>query len=286
MTYTTLISTSQLSKQMNNPNWVLLDCRFVLTAPERGEQNYLRSHIPGSAYAHLDRDLSSPIIPGMTGRHPWPSVGQAVEVFSRMGIDEPCQVVVYDDAGGALAAVRVWGMLRWLGHEAVAVLNGGWQKWVNEERPVTSGIEEHARREFRVQNLRPDWIVSAEQVERMCQDPSYRVFDVRAKERYHGQNETIDPVAGHIPGALSSPYMQNLKEDLTFRPISQLRAYYSALLEDVPANKVTFYCGSGVTSIHSVLALVHAGLGEARLFAGSWSEWIAPGTRPVATFEV
>jgi thiosulfate/3-mercaptopyruvate sulfurtransferase len=283
MTYTTLLSTSTLAKHLNSPNWVLIDCRFVLSAPELAESHYLSSHIPGSAYAHLDRDLSSPVISGLTGRHPWPSLEQAVETFSRLGIDETCQVVVYDDAGGALAAVRVWGMLRWLGHIAVAVLDGGWQKWLKEERPVASGQETHPRREFKVQKLHPDWIVSADQVETMRQDSAYRIFDARAAERYRGQNETIDPVAGHIPGAYSAPYLENLRPDLTFLPKSQLHAHYQALLGEVPPENAAFYCGSGVTSIHNILAMLHAGLGEARLYAGSWSEWIAPRTRPVAT---
>lgn len=283
MTHTTLISTSQLSEHLQDPDWAILDCRFVLTDPGRGETNYNRSHIPGAVYTHLERDLSSPIIPGVTGRHPWPSVEQACETFARLGIDPTCQVVVYDDAGGALAAVRVWWMLRWLGHNAVAVLDGGWQKWVYEEHPVRSGLESRAPRHFIAQQVRPELVVSAAQVDAMRHDPAYRVFDARAAERYRGENETIDPIAGHIPGAYSAPYLDNLGEEGVFRSPDELRTHYQNLLGDIAPEHSAFYCGSGVTSIHNLLALMHAGLGEGRLYAGSWSEWIAPRTRPVAT---
>jgi thiosulfate/3-mercaptopyruvate sulfurtransferase len=283
MTHTTLISTSQLSEHLQDPDWAIVDCRFVLTAPERGEINYARSHIPGAVYAHLDHDLSNPIIPGVTGRHPWPSVEKACDTFSRLGIDPTCQVVVYDDAGGALAAVRVWWMLRWLGHNAVAVLDGGWQRWVNEERPVRGGVESRERRSFVAQQVRPEIFVSADEIDAMRHDPSHRVFDVRAAERYRGENETIDPIAGHIPGAYSAPYLENLDEDGGFHSPQELHAHYQQLRGDTPAEGCVFYCGSGVTSIHSLLAMLHAGLGEGRLYAGSWSEWIAPRTRPVAT---
>ena len=281
-TYATLISTAQLARHLKTPNWAIIDCRFMLAAPERSEENYLHAHIPGAVYAHLDRDLSSPILPGVTGRHPWPSIEQAVATCSRLGIDADCQVVAYDDAGGALAAVRLWWMLRWLGHAAVAVLDGGWQKWLGEGRPVKTGRETRPARTFTVQQLRPELIVSAAQVEAMRGDPASRVIDARAADRYRGENETIDAVAGHIPGATNAPYQENLAKDGTFLPKSQLKARYLAALDGVPPEKTAFYCGSGVTAIHDLLAIQHAGLGEAGLYAGSWSEWIAPRTRPIA----
>ncbi|MEW5869380.1 MAG: sulfurtransferase [Chloroflexota bacterium] len=284
MLYKTLISTSELAEHLNDPDWVVVDCRFVLNAPERGEQNYLRSHIPGAVYAHLERDLSSQIIPGVTGRHPWPSVEQASAFFASIGIEPGVQVVVYDDAGGALAAVRVWWMLRWLGHETVAVLDGVWQKWVYEDRPVVSGSETRAARQF-VAHPRPELLVDVEQVDRMRLDPAYRVFDARAYERYLGHNETIDPVAGHIPGARSASYLENISAEGTMRPAEELRQRFQALLEGVPAQNVVFYCGSGVTSIHDLLAMLFAGLGEGKLYPGSWSEWIVDARRPVATEE-
>lgn len=282
MTYKTLITAQELSQHINDPDWVIIDCRFVLTAIERGEQNYIRSHIPNAVYAHLERDLSSEIIPGVTGRHPWPSIEKATQFFSKIGIDKHVQAVVYDDAGGALAAVRVWWMLRWLGHEAVAVLDGGWQEWVYSDLPVQSEVVPRSPRVF-LPEPRPEILVSVDEIDAMRQDPAYRVFDARAEDRYHGQNETIDPIAGHIPGAINAPYLQNLTKDNTLKTPEELRQIYTPLLGDLPVEKVTFYCGSGVTSIHNALAVMHAGLGEARIYPGSWSEWITNPDRPIAT---
>jgi len=280
--YTTLISTEEVSRHLHDPEWVIADCRFSLASPEKGEQDYLVSHIPGAIYAHLDQDLSSPIIPGETGRHPWPGVGQAALFFSQIGIEAGVQVVAYDDAGGALAAVRLWWILRWLGHETVAVLDGGWQKWVSEGREVKSGIEVRSRREF-IPKPRAELLVSTAEVDKLRMDPAFRIFDARAAERYHGHNETIDPIAGHIPGAFSAPYLDNLTIEGIFRPVEELRTHYQALMGDIPPENTIFYCGSGVTSIHNLLAMLHVGLREARLYAGSWSEWIADQKRPVAT---
>lgn len=282
MEYKTILSAQDLAQHLNDPNWAIVDCRFVLTAIERGEQNYQRSHIPSAVYAHLERDLSAKIIPGVTGRHPWPTIDQAVQFFSRIGIDENVQVVVYDDAGGALAAVRVWWMLRWLGHEAVAVLNGGWQEWVYSDLPVQTEIIPRQPRIFHPKP-RPEILVDVGEINTMRTDPSYRVFDARASDRYHGLNETIDPIAGHIPGALNAPYTQNLTEDNLMKSAEELRQIYSPLIDDLPVNHIAFYCGSGVTSIHNALAMMHAGLGEARIYAGSWSEWITDPERPIAT---
>ena len=143
--YTTLISSQELSQHLDDPNWAIADCRFLLATPESEEQAYLKAHIPGAVYVHLDRDLSGPIVPGKTGRHPWPSVEKATQLFSRLGLGPDTQVVAYDDAGGGLAAARLWWMLRWLGHEAVAVLDGGWSRWLMEERPVAAGEESRPR---------------------------------------------------------------------------------------------------------------------------------------------
>ncbi len=282
--YTTLISTDDLAAQIGNPAWAIVDCRFVLDAPQRGEQNYSRSHIPGAVFADLERDLSSEIIPGKTGRHPWPSVEKASAFFASIGIETGVQVVAYDDAGGALAAVRLWWMLRWLGHTTVAVLDGGWQKWVGEDRSVRSGMEKRPVRQF-VPSPKPEMIIDVHEIDRMRLDPESRVFDARAYERYLGRNETIDPVAGHIPGAYSASYLDNLTETGTFRSVEELRSRFQELLGGVKPEKTAFYCGSGVTSIHNLLAMLYAGLGEAKLYPGSWSEWIVDPQRPVATQE-
>jgi thiosulfate/3-mercaptopyruvate sulfurtransferase len=280
MPFTTTITASELALHLQDPDWVIVDTRFKLANPEQGRIDYEAAHIPGAIYAHLDDDLSGPIIKGVTGRHPLPGVEKISDVFSRAGIDSNAQVVAYDDMGGALAAVRVWWLLRWLGHVAVAVLDGGWQQWVKKVLPVSLAEGSRKRRKF-LAHPRNELIVSSEEVEWMRLDPAYRLLDARAADRFHGENETIDPVAGHIPGAISAAYVGNLNLDGTFRPDEKLRARYKKLIGDVPIANVVCYCGSGVTAVHDILAMVKAGLGEARLYAGSYSEWITDPSHPV-----
>ena len=280
MIYRTLISAKELAIRVGDPDWAFIDCRFTLDYPDQGRQEYLELHIPGAVYAHLDEDLSAKVIPGKTGRHPLPTVEDAVNVFSNFGIGTGIQVVAYDSAGGALAAARLWWMLRWLGHDKIAVLNGGWKIWQQGGYPVSRGREGRPRREF-IPSPRPFMIVDSQQIDTMRQNPKYIVIDARAAERYRGENETIDPVAGHIPGAVSAPYLDNLNDNGEFRNSEDLRSIYKALIGDVPLENVAFYCGSGVTSIHDILAAMHAGLGEGRLYVGSWSEWITNPDRPV-----
>jgi thiosulfate/3-mercaptopyruvate sulfurtransferase len=284
MTFTSIISTFELARHLAERDWVILDCRFTLAEPQRGEQEYLRVHIPGAVYLSLDRDLSGPVIPGVTGRHPLPAVEAAAETFTRAGIGKGVKVAAYDDAGGALAAARAWWMLRWLGHAEVAVLNGGWQLWQKEGRLVRAGMETRQRGDF-TPRVRGELLTSAEQVDQLRLDPAYRVFDSRSADRYRGENETIDPVAGHIPGAGSAPYAVNLQSDGRFRPKDSLHKRFSRLTGEVPTGQCIFYCGSGVTAAHNILAMEYAGLGEARLYAGSWSEWITDPKRPVAKGE-
>jgi thiosulfate/3-mercaptopyruvate sulfurtransferase len=279
MIFRTLISTADLAPHLDNPSWVILDCRFTLEDPMRGERDYEQGHIPGALYAHLERDLTGTIIPGKTGRHPLPSLEHLAERFSSWGIDETVQVVAYDDSGGSMAA-RVWWLLRWLGHEAVAVLDGGWPWWRAEGRPFRCGRHWRSPRRF-LPRPRPELVASADEVLAVLNDPRFRLIDSRSLERYRGEYEPIDPVAGHIPGALCAPYLENLDSHGRFRPAAQLRERFERLLGDVPAERVIFYCGSGVTAAHNLLALAHAGLGDARLYAGSWSEWITDPTRPI-----
>jgi len=191
------------------------------------------------------------------------------------------QVVAYDDSGGAIAA-RFWWMLRWLSHDAVAVLDDGWPQWQREGRPVTSGTESRTPRTF-TPNPRPDLMVNTSDVEASLGNAASRLVDCRAADRYRGEVEPIDPVAGHIPGAISAPFSGNLGPDGLFRPPEELRARFRGLIGDIPIDRVICYCGSGVTATHTLLALAHAGLGEARLYAGSWSEWITDPDRPVET---
>jgi thiosulfate/3-mercaptopyruvate sulfurtransferase len=280
MSYNLLISAVELARHLDDPEWAFVDSRFKLANIEQGRRDYESEHIPGAVYAHLDEDLSGSIIKGITGRHPLPEVEKVAATFSRFGIDSSVQVVAYDDVGGALAAGRVWWLLRWLGHERAALLDGGWQAWVKHGLPVRGGKESRPPRIF-IPHPRNELIVSTAEVEKMRKDPHYRVLDARTAERYRGENETIDPVAGHIPGAISAPYPDNLNPDGTFRMDERLAERYKKLVEGVPIDHVVAYCGSGVTATHDILAMMKAGLGEARLYAGSYSEWIADPKRPV-----
>ncbi len=284
MTYTTLISTTDLHEHLDDPDWAILDCRFVLTDPEQGRKDYLLAHIPGAVYAHLDEDLCGPIIPGKTGRHPLPSIDEFVEQLSEWGIDSKVQVITYDDVGGALAAARLWWMLRWLGHGSVAVLDGGWTMWQKQALPVKGGREARSPRQF-IPEPHPELLAHTEEIEEMRKRQDALVLDSRTADRYRGENETIDPVAGHIPGAISAPYPDNFDVDGKLLSKDALRARFEELLGDVAAEETAFYCGSGVTAVLNILAVAHAGFGEAKLYAGSWSKWITDPNRPVAMGE-
>ena len=279
MKYTTLITTTELGLHVSDPDWAIIDCRFALADPERGRLDYRHEHIPAAVYAHLNDDLAGPIVPGHSGRHPLPSIDFAARKFSQWGIDRTVQAIGYDDSGGAVAA-RLWWMLRWLGHEAVAVLDGGWTHWRNEGRDVRNGVESRPTRSF-VPQPRSDLLITTAEVERMLYDAGCMLLDSRTAERYRGENETIDPIAGHIPGAISAPYPDNLNPDGTFRSDDELRARFNSLLGNTPADHTAFYCGSGVTAAHNILALKHVGLGDAKLYVGSWSEWITDPKRPI-----
>jgi thiosulfate/3-mercaptopyruvate sulfurtransferase len=277
----TLVDVSELRAQLGDPGWAVLDCRYALADPGRGERDYLAAHIPGAVYAHLDRDLAAPHRPGRTGRHPLPAIDALAATFGRWGIGPGVQVVAYDDAGGALAASRLWWLLGWLGHDAAAVLDGGWSAWRAAGLSVRAGAETRAPRQFTPQP-RPDWVADADDVARAAADPAGRVLDARGADRFRGENEAIDPVAGHIPGAVSAPYAANLGPDGRLLPAGQLGAHYAQLLGATPVGETIVYCGSGVTAAHDILALRLAGLGQARLYPGSWSEWITDPRRPVS----
>ena len=282
MSYTTLISTAELAPHLGDPDWVLIDCRFKLDNPAAGQQLYAAAHIPGAVYAHLDQDLSSPIIPGQTGRHPLPSIADFAETLAKWGIDERVQVVAYDDNSGVYGG-RLWWMLRWLGHFNVAVLDGDLRAWQAEDRPTVSGVENRARRRFLPYPQEQMQVDEGAILANMAQ-PTFQLFDVRDEKRYRGEVNAMDPVAGHIPGAKSAFYAHNLAADGKFKSPAALRERYTALLGDKKPSETVFYCGSGVSLHHDLLAMEHAGLGAgARVYIGSWSRWIADGTRPVAT---
>jgi thiosulfate/3-mercaptopyruvate sulfurtransferase len=270
-------------------DWAVLDCRFDLARPDWGASAYGAGHIPGALYAHLDRDLSGPVS-AVTGRHPLPSAAQLTETFSRWGIDESVQVVAYDQGNGAYAA-RLWWLLRWAGHHKVAVLNGGFVAWQHAALPVDTVPGQRQRRDFTVRTA-AGLVVSTAELERALAagelaSGKSMLVDARAADRFAGENETIDPVAGHIPGARNYPFMRNVDAQGRFLPAGELGERWrgtlgDAVRDDGGAARVIAMCGSGVTACHNLLALEIAGLSGARLYAGSWSEWIRDRGRPVA----
>lgn len=278
----TLVSTEDLAAHLDDPSWVVLDCRFTLTDTEAGRQAYLKSHIPGARYVHLDEDLSAPV-GEKTGRHPLPDPQTLNDKLCQWGVGVNKQVVVYDDSFGAMA-VRLWWLMRWLGHPGVALLDGGFPKWTREKRPVTSTPP--APHKAACACLpEPSLIVSADEVLRASQRGDQIIIDARPDRRFTGEFEPLDPVAGHVPGAVNRPFEDNLDLDGTFQPPEALREEYQALLKGRAPWQVIHMCGSGVTACHNILAMEIAGLPGSRLYPGSWSEWITDPSRPVATGE-
>ena len=277
--YTTLISTEGLAQHLESRDWAVIDCRFSLADTEAGRRAYRNGHIPGARYVHLDEGLSGPVVPGKTGRHPLPNPDVAAMRFERLGIGNDVQVVAYDDSGGMIAS-RLWWMLRWLGHDAVAVLDGGWPRWMSEGRPVETVVQEAEPRSF-IPHPRPGFLVDVGFVQSIQGQPGMKLVDSRAAERYRGETEPIDPVAGHIPGALNMPNDQTVGQEGVFLSKTGLQAHFKKALGETDAEHTIFYCGSGVSACRNILAYKHAGLGDARLYPGSWSEWIADPEREV-----
>jgi len=284
MSYETLISVQEAAKHLHDPNWVFIDCRYTLGDPEKGLRDYLQAHIPGAVYAHLDKDLSGKVIPGKTGRHPLPDPIDFDKTMSRLGVSQESQVVAYDEQTGAMAAARLWWLLKWAGHNNVAVLDGGFRAWIANGLPVATGKESRASTEFHGK-YNHKLVASADDLLAAIASKSCKIVDSRTNDRYRGENETIDPKAGHIPTAISLPYTENLDTDGFFRPLQILRERFAPLVEQYPPDSIVFYCGSGVTAAHNVLAFAHAGMGMPKLYPGSWSEWITDESRPIATGE-
>lgn len=274
-----LISATDLSSRLGAPDCVVVDCRFVLPRPEAGEAAWRAGHIPGAFYAHLDRDLASPRT-AASGRHPLPRPDGLVRLFSGWGVGPATTVVAYDDAGGAIAA-RLWWLLRWMGHARAALLDGGLPAWQAAGLPLSTEMPVPKPADFRGSPGHMP-IVEVGDVERGLRDPRFLLLDARARNRYHGKDETIDPVAGHVPGAASRPFQENLRDDGRFRSAGELRQAFDAVLAGRRGEDVTAMCGSGVTACHDIFALELAGIRGARLYPGSWSEWIRSPDRPVA----
>lgn len=280
--YTTLIEPAELSPHANDPNWVVLDCRFDLARPAWGEEEFARGHVPNALYAHLDRDLSSPVTP-TSGRHPLPSREAFLGALERWGVDEEAQIVAYDQGPGAYAS-RLWWLARWAGHTRVAVLNGGFAAWQQAGLAVSKqpGVRQQKRysRSHKAAEFVTTTEVAALQSGGKLQSGESVLVDARAADRFAGQNETLDPVAGHIPGARNHPFMGNLDAQGRFLPAATLRSRWLETLRGQSPSKTIAMCGSGVTACHNLLALEVAGLTGARLYAGSWSEWIRDAGHP------
>jgi thiosulfate/3-mercaptopyruvate sulfurtransferase len=276
---TTLISTDELAARQDDPSLALFDVRHELMSPESwGENEYKTSHIPRAIFLHIDRDLSAPKN-SHNGRHPLPTPEACAALFGRVGIDAGKQVVVYDQGSGSFAS-RLWWMLRWVGHDAVAVLDGGFAKWMREKRPVTAEVIAPVATKFTVKNVTPT--VSSSGVEASLSRHTLLLVDARAPERFRGEIEPIDPVAGHIPGAVNRPASLNLTTEGVFKSAATLRTEFAALLGGRTHADVVHHCGSGVTACANILAMEIAGLHGTRLYPGSWSEWIAKRERPIA----
>lgn len=282
MKFTSLVSTEQLAQHLDDPDWVVLDCRFTLSDPDAGLRAYAAGHIPGARYAHLDHDLSSEVTL-QSGRHPLPDPVQLAAKLGQWGVDETKQVVVYDDSYGSMAS-RLWWLLRWLGHDAVAMLDGVFQRWQREKRLLTTALPEIIPTSFKGRPRRELW-VSSNELEQGLQHGNVLLLDSRSEERFNGEIELLDKVAGHVPGAINLPFEDNLDMGGSYMSAEELRSLYQEILNGVPADKVVLMCGSGVTACHNLIALEHAGLPGARLYAGSWSEWITDPKRPVVTGE-
>jgi thiosulfate/3-mercaptopyruvate sulfurtransferase len=272
----TLISTNDLASHLND-GWAIVDCRYDLQNESWGHEQYRAAHVPTAVYASLGEDLAAART-GTNGRHPVPSVEALADTFGRMGISRDTQVVAYDQDNGMYAS-RLWWSLRYLGHDGVAVLDGGWAKWIRERRPTVSGDEQRTRATF-TPVPRPDMRLSVEEVAARLGDQSMLLVDARAPERFEGRSEPIDRAAGHIPGAANHFFKVNLADEGTMLPPETLREGFAGVLKGRDPSQTVMYCGSGVTACQNLLAMEHAGLPGARLYAGSWSEWSADPSRP------
>jgi thiosulfate/3-mercaptopyruvate sulfurtransferase len=280
----TLIAAAELAAHLEDPDWVSIDCRFDLARPAWGDAAFAAGHIPHALYAHLDRDLAGPHS-ASAGRHPLPEAGTLAATFGRFGIDAAVQVVAYDQGPGIYAA-RLWWLLRWLGHSRVAVLDGGFAAWLEAGLAVSTQRSARAPRAFRARPTAPQVVTTAALAAALEAGALARgaplLIDARSADRFAGDNETIDPVAGHVPGAHNHPYAANLDGRGRFLPPAELRRAWTVSLRGHAPGAVVAMCGSGVTACHNLLALEVAGLPGAHLYAGSWSEWIRDPARAVA----
>ena len=275
-----LVTTAELAKHLDDSKWIVFDTRHDLMDVGKGRKAYGAGHVPGAYFLHVDDDLSGPKT-GKNGRHPLPDLATFAAKMNERGVTPDAQVVVYDDLGGNFA-VRLWWMLRWLGHDRVALLDGGYPQWERESRPMTKEVPPPRKGAF---VPRPHLGATVDQhfVDRFREDAAVKLIDARAAERFKGLQEPIDPVAGHIPGAVNRFWQKNLNPDGRFKAPEQLKAEFTEFLGTASPEQAVHMCGSGVTACHNIFALELAGLPGGRLYPGSWSEWCADPARPVAT---
>lgn len=277
--FTSLVSVHELAAQAK-PAWRIFDCRFNLADPPAGRQAYAAGHLPGAFFLDLNEDLSGPLS-GLNGRHPLPDPQLLADKLGSLGVGPETQVVAYDDAGGMFAS-RLWWLLRWFGHTRVAVLNGGIQAWTGSGRPLVTERPEAVSTRF-TPKLQKCMRADADYVHSHLGSPDMLLIDARAPDRFRGENETLDPVGGHIPGAINRFFRDNLDANGCFKQAACLQEEFGKLIKGGDAHAVVHQCGSGVTACHNLLAMEVAGLSGAKLYAGSWSEWCSDPARPITT---
>ena len=275
------ISCEEAAQNLNNPDWVFVDCRFVLTAPAQARGDYLKAHLPGAVFADFSSDMAQAQTPGMTGRHPLPGKDHWVASLERLGISNSTRVVAYDGQAGQSAAGRFWWMLRWAGHAAVSVLDGGFTRWSALPYAQATSTHTNARGQF-TPHFDDTLQVSTAEVAALARDQGYALLDSRAIERFLGESETIDPQAGHIPGARAAPLTDNITADGMLKPVAELARRFDALTGALPAERTVFYCGSGVSATQNLLAYATVRGTLPRFYVGSWSGWIADPARVIA----
>lgn len=277
--HSTILDIETLRANLEDPNWITIDCRFSLMDTDLGTRQYAESHIPQAHYAHLDHDLSGDIVPEQTGRHPLPSKAKFAEFLERCGVHEKSQIIAYDDKVGGVAS-RLWWLCQWIGHKNCAVLNGGFAAWTEANFPISDALPDSvhsgkvlALRESLVQTVSHDDVQRYHGGSATAANSPYTLLDAREAVRYKGFEEPIDRVAGHIPGALNAPFMENVEANGLFKSAQSLRARFENAVQAANNKSLVHYCGSGVTAAHNILAMTYAGLNPGSLYPGSYSEW-------------
>ena len=282
MSYITIISAENLIKSLQDENTLVFDCRCDIKDTTYGIQAYTEGHIPGSIYVNVDTDLASEKTPS-SGRHPLPDVHALSEKLSQWGLSSEKQAVIYDDASGAFAG-RMWWILKWLGHKKVAVLDGGLGSYMSTGGKLTTDETIFEKNIF-TPNIQSEMVVEITDVEEAQYKMNKLIIDARSKERYLGIKDLVDPIAGHVPGAISHPLSLNLNKDGKFRSPEDLKLAFDKIIADTTSENVISMCGSGITACHNILAMEIAGIKGIKLYVGSWSEWITDKSRPIANID-